>query len=78
MNWMNLLITFLPLVILALFFGFLFRGRLFGQRTYGQMMDENIQRLNRIEGHLERVASSTEQIAAELRTLAKRQLGEQE
>jgi len=72
MNWINVFITFLPLVFLVIFFGFMLKGRFFGQRNYGQMMDENIQRLNRIEGHLERMAASTEQIATELKALVNR------
>jgi len=54
------------------FFGIMFKGKFFGQRNYSQMMDENMQRLNRIEGHLERMAVSTEQIATELKTLVYR------
>ncbi len=50
----------------------MFKGKFFGQRNYSQMMDENMQRLNRIEGHLERMAVSTEQIATELKTLVYR------
>jgi len=54
------------------FFGIMFKGKFFGQRNYSQMMDENMPRLNRIEGHLERMAVSTEQIATELKTLVYR------
>jgi len=72
MNWTNLIVTFLPLVLLAIFFGLMFKSKLFGPRTYSQMMDENMQRLNRIEGHLQRMATSTEQIATELKNLANR------
>jgi hypothetical protein len=62
----------LPLLFILIFFGIMFKGRFFGPRTYSQMMDENIQRLNRIEGHLERMAISTELIATELKALANR------
>jgi uncharacterized protein YoxC len=74
-NLINLIITFLPLVVIVIFLGMMFKGKFFGPRTYSQMMDENIQRLKRIEGHLERMATSTEQIATELKTLVNRLAG---
>jgi hypothetical protein len=72
MDWINLIMAFLPLVFIVIFLGFMLKGRFFGQRNYSQMMDENMQRLNRIEGHLERMATSPEQIATELKALANR------